>query len=781
MAKERVQVQGLGGAVPGISPTIQRGGQYSVQVQQAGRNKLMDLADALGQVNPLLQQYGKLQKVQEQIGVEEAELIERDQLLKEAKRSGSKGGGGFSPFANANREIGRRDALLKRHINEVALPNLSLKAKDLINPEAYESTEDFNQAVQAVIAQEQESLTAAVGSNMGNSAAAKALWNAVVPKYTNELALKYEQEKEKFVINQTLNEGHLQLEALGSDATFNDIESVVTGYDKVLDEKSPHLTKQERTAHLTDMMKIRLESLLARRRFQDASKLRGYMEGVKVNGNSIFQSKASDKVLNSITKEINNKIASLKTENKTVADKEWSGLWGGALKRLPASMTYERFQNNPLSVQTVKDALLFMNPTLVDGEEEGQLDYIIKNEIFNTEVAPSLALNDALLRQAYSDPDRALPLYRRTQKSVGTFIAETAGALEREVNLYSPSVRAELEQEFLTAHEIASAGGKEYDFDEFLGEKGIDASPWTSARATSKEANAGLFATQLDEFKKIEATIKTDITGIAQDLAGDKKIDDALPPKFDETHAMTSAPVIKQKVLEYAKAVELDESIPAVKKQGMVVKEIRRLQDEDKAIFKQLAEIAKQRVKEFAPPEEVELEQARAAVQKEKEKYRPGEGLLKQFFKEEPSEYKSFVEGRPTFNTINKDRQSLMASIKNKNTSFSEQTRLTSLLKASVYDHGFSGYSPESAEVLKQTGFDFGDVVLFGSKDELDEVTLDRWLTVIDKLEGEQRQELTKEDKALLKEFGEFKVYDDESFMQFRKAQITLMRDRDSR
>ena len=361
MAKERVQVQGIGGAVPGISPTIQRGGQYSVQVQQAGRNKLMDLADALGQVNPILQQYGKLQKVQEQIGIEEAELIERDQLLNEAKKSGRKGGGGFSPFANANREIGRRDALLKRHINEVALPNLSLKAKDLINPEAYETNEDFNQAVQEVIAQEREALSVAVGPNMGNSAAAKALWNAVVPKYTNELALKYEEEKEKFVISQTLNEGHLQLEALGSDATFNDIESVVNGYDKVLDEKSPHLTKQERTAHLTDMMKIRLESLVARRRFQDASKLRGYMEGIKVNGNSIFQSKIAEKDLNSITKEINNKIASLKTENKTAVDKEWSGLWGGALKRLPASMTYERFQNNPLSVQTVKDALLFMN------------------------------------------------------------------------------------------------------------------------------------------------------------------------------------------------------------------------------------------------------------------------------------------------------------------------------------------------------------------------------------------------------------------------------------
>ncbi len=61
---ERVQVQGLGGAVPGIQPTIQRAGQYSVQVQQAGRNKLMDLADALGQVNPVLQQYTRVADIE---------------------------------------------------------------------------------------------------------------------------------------------------------------------------------------------------------------------------------------------------------------------------------------------------------------------------------------------------------------------------------------------------------------------------------------------------------------------------------------------------------------------------------------------------------------------------------------------------------------------------------------------------------------------------------------------------------------------------------------------
>ena len=74
MAKERVQVQGLGDVAPGIQPTIQRAGQYGIQVQRAGRNKLMDLADALGQVNPALQAYGQVQKFQYEKGLERGEM-----------------------------------------------------------------------------------------------------------------------------------------------------------------------------------------------------------------------------------------------------------------------------------------------------------------------------------------------------------------------------------------------------------------------------------------------------------------------------------------------------------------------------------------------------------------------------------------------------------------------------------------------------------------------------------------------------------------------------------
>jgi hypothetical protein len=75
MARERVQVQGIGDVAPGIQPTIQRGGQYAVTVQRAGRNKLMDLADALGEVNPILQQYGA-------IAEQEAEIFEEELAAK---------------------------------------------------------------------------------------------------------------------------------------------------------------------------------------------------------------------------------------------------------------------------------------------------------------------------------------------------------------------------------------------------------------------------------------------------------------------------------------------------------------------------------------------------------------------------------------------------------------------------------------------------------------------------------------------------------------------------
>jgi hypothetical protein len=252
-----------------------------------------------------------------------------------------------------------------------------------------------------------------------------------------------------------------------------------------------------------------------------------------------------------------------------------------------------------------------------------------------------------------------------------------------------------------------------------------------------------------------------------------------LPPKLDETHAITSGPIIERKILEYAKAVELDETIPAPEKTSMVLKELRRLQDEDKAIFKAVATIAKERVQEFERPEEVELEAARREVEVERARPTVGAGFPLTWFRDEPTKYKSLVEKNPTFDLINKDRQAIMGTMAGEDVTEAEKNRLRRLLEASVYDYGFSNYSPKSAEILKEVGFDYGDVILMANLEELNSVTFDKWLPVINKIEN--REQLTKEDARVLKEFGAFKVYDNESFENFRRAQRTLIRDRDSR
>ena len=100
MAKERVQVQGLGGAVPGIQPTIQRAGQYAVAqvraapVQVPQSNKLLDLAGALNTSLDIVQQYGQLKKFEFKEGQERGELeaasADLDAAVENLDKSGEK-------------------------------------------------------------------------------------------------------------------------------------------------------------------------------------------------------------------------------------------------------------------------------------------------------------------------------------------------------------------------------------------------------------------------------------------------------------------------------------------------------------------------------------------------------------------------------------------------------------------------------------------------------------------------------------------------------------------
>tara|TARA_R110002110_G_scaffold125763_1_gene304070 strand:+ start:599 stop:3043 length:2445 start_codon:yes stop_codon:yes gene_type:complete len=73
MANGRVQVQGVGSA-PKLQAVVNAGGQYRVQTQQAGRNKMMDLADSLSLINPILKEYAAIQEINYDEGFEKGAM-----------------------------------------------------------------------------------------------------------------------------------------------------------------------------------------------------------------------------------------------------------------------------------------------------------------------------------------------------------------------------------------------------------------------------------------------------------------------------------------------------------------------------------------------------------------------------------------------------------------------------------------------------------------------------------------------------------------------------------
>jgi len=81
----RVQVADLAQA-PNLQPTISAGGRYTVQVQQAGKNKWNDLADALSQVNPALREFTAAQKLEAEIFANEQLQRKPEEVLADLKK-----------------------------------------------------------------------------------------------------------------------------------------------------------------------------------------------------------------------------------------------------------------------------------------------------------------------------------------------------------------------------------------------------------------------------------------------------------------------------------------------------------------------------------------------------------------------------------------------------------------------------------------------------------------------------------------------------------------------
>ena len=760
---ERVQVQGLGGAVPGISPTIQRGGQYSVQVQQAGRNKLMDLADALGQVNPLLQQYGKLQKVQEQIGIEEAELIEEQNVTKELKRRGGKGGGGgFDPLARFNRDRAFRDTLLKRHINSTMLPNLNLKAQDLIDAEKYKTTEEFNNALEASVNEEWDGLVGEVGEGLANTTAGKALWSSVTAPYKNELRLKYEKAKDGVILDNNVQELGLNLStatkpiidpATGrvTPLDTSSLQSLAEIADERLSEDLPQLSKADRSKTLVAAYATQLDNLYASQRYTDASRMLAVMRASKVNGVPIFNTTQAKTVLNPIEAKLNNKLLSLDEKRDTKVGKRFANKVVTVLGNI--KNIEEREQLSDVTIEEMKDTFVDLNPNLTPEQLDAEVE-----SLFNGTSSPIQLYNQRLRELANESGDEGEHLYYENVKDIRDGY-ETALKFPFDPIPLTKENRDKIVEEYEQEH-----GKTGQDATEFLSKKyNNQVKMFPELRSKSEELTAGDYVKDQPVYTRIKDRLTSNLKII------DSKFEDN-DFELDYGNFLGRAYPSIQKKLE-VKARELAGTEYDATRE-------RKLQ----AFADELIQEETERYKGIVEAQEISFD-IEAITKEEKEKLKPSkeQGVLRgkgdviyssldeTKTRKKQSKYKagrlvatSYTAGKIDRGLINEERE---AMIKNRDRND---------LKLSLVRFGFEGYTPDSARLLEKAGLDFMDVKLFGSIQEKMNV-IGSWRPVLDK--DAKNEVLSPEEKEIRDEFQSFGVFDANTMLQFISSQETFLND----
>ena len=759
MARERVQVQGLGDAVPGIQPTIQRGGQYAVQVQRAGRNKLMDLADALGQVNPLLQQYGGLQKQQEQIGIEQSQLVEEQNVIAELKKQ--KDVDGFSLLATTNRDRAYRDALLKRHINNTMLPSLEAKAQDLVNAETYNTQADFSQAVDKTLSAEWESLVGQVGEGVANSTASKALWSMVTSPYKNELALKYEKARDEVILNNSTQELGLQLSVatkpIVDPATgrvipldTSNLQTIAENTEARLSEDLPQLSNTDRNKVLVSAYATEVDNLYAQQRYTDASRMLAVLKATKINGVPVFNTTQAKSVLNPIEAKLNNKLLSLDEKRDTKVGKRFANRVVSVLGNI--KNIEERDQLSDISAEEIKDSFVSLNPNLT----AEQLDAEVEN-LFNGTASPIQLFMQRIREVANSSGDEGEFLYYENVDDIRDGY-ETALQFPFDPVPLTKENRESIVEEYVQYWKKEGKDAKEFLKDKY--NNSIKLSQIPKLQATSEELMAGEYVKERPVYTDVRDRLTSLLKVIDQQYEEDGFELDYGNFKETASDAIEKQLVTKAKELS---GPEFDETRDA-KLQSFV----EGLLQDGRARYEGIVK-AKSVALDIAPLTEAEVKRIEGIEPSKEDAVRNKGAILYKSLGETKTrrvgrrgERTVYTSGKLDRGLINEDRQFMMKNRDRKD------------LKLSLFRHGFEGYSAESAKILEEAGMDYMDVKLFGDDQEFRNL-IGRWSPVLQK--DITNQPLTAEEKAIRDEFQAFGIYDNETMLKFDASQSGFLND----
>lgn len=707
MTKPRVLVEGLGEA-PTVQPVDLPGFQFAITQQQAPTPKLLKFAGDLEQAGLLVKGYAGIRQQQ----------LTRDIELQKAQAA---------QFQEEQREQDKfNEILIKKQINQTAIPSLEGKAADFINVEKYTSYDAVSQNIDATINKEWAAYSEALGGDVANTLASKAMWNAVTSKYKQDLLAKYKAARTAYTLNEKTNDISVTLGAMTANnriVPFSDLQSVIRDYDKVLAKDIPGITKQERSEILINAVKQQARMLDADKKHDAAFRLLDGVQGITVNGAPIFQGAKALEELTGIRDDVVGKIDSVSTQSTAEARDVLKGRLLAVLASNP-----KRLEDMPDSkIDTLKSAFSTLDPEMSDEEITRNIEQAFGPGDFGRN------LNNILVGMA-NKSDLASKLYFRINDDILSQWEAIKAAGVAPMPLTEPNIKEALnglrkyaannpEDPTPWKGYIAQEGGRVPSFDKLLEE--------------SRRLAAGNYILKKDYYAKAGEALRENLK-IAENQV--TNLDPTTADVSLGSYLPYSISYIKNELKKEAFAIEGED--PEVR--DAKLEELQRtLIQQERERFQGMLEASTVDFDVTAEPELTGKERTKA-----EKKY---------------TTLRRFKILPPNFREQVKTERSQMVA----------DGELIEL-GVSLFRHGFDSFDPESYKLLNQAvpPLDARDVKLFGNRLEFN-TKVAEWTGIIekDRLTRRGGEALTEEERKQREIYNGFGVYDRDSLNDFANAQ----------
>ena len=741
----RVQVRDLPSA-PRLQATVQSGGDFGVAVQQAGSNKMLDLADTLSGFNTALKEYGALGRVQGQIGAEEALLVSDADVLEEIRKTEP------DTFLSIQRNKAYRNTLLKRAVNNNLLPAMQSSADELLDLEKYKNQGEFLEAVDGFMQGQWEAFSEEVGQDAANSDGGKVLWNAVTGPFKADMLKAYDKKMDDFVVNGQAEELGLELDMM----TRRRIDPN-TGQPIGLDTAGLQLTAQNREQLLKEAgvndPKLRskiivnayvkqVDALLANGRYADAERMLAAMNVIQVNKKPIFRTTDAKTLMNPLRRSLESALRASSTESDASKRREFSGR---------VLSIYVRTKTGVVSDITKKElSEVYGMMGATDAQIEELTDQVASAE------NPTRAFYDSLNALANSKDlsDEGEKLYYDTFSGILKDLADV------EKTPLSPTRLALSEQQdYVKEYEQWIKQGNVGGADEWMRETFGNNPPFRlkgfkELEDASKRLTKGDYILDRDEYKEVKATLGKIFKSITDDPP---RLEEGMGRKAKEevieavaaTFLFNSTKIVQERLK--AKAVEVadlsEEEITASLKD-----EFNKVIAEEKRLFKERVEV----LGASLAADKKRIEQTEVDTESQKEEMdRFG------WFTGEKYDTLDGIDKTTSFADVKKDRDAMIEAKDERS------------LARSLYHYGFDSWNVDNLELLLDANppMDADDVKLFGSAREL-QTKIIEWGSIIRK--EENRETLTPTEKRVKEEYRKLGIYNEETLFLFADSQETF-------